>query len=349
MRADPSDPCEAWGVLNPASARLSDGSLYVYPRLVAEGNYSRIGRAKVQWRDGQPVGVSRDGFALEPATDYEHQLRTGGGVEDPRVTFVRPLNRYVMTYVALGVSGPRVAIATSIDGLDWKRLGLARFERSLGVDFSSFGNKDAVMFPELVRDPHGTASLAILHRPTYLTPAPDGTVEKHIPEGVSDDRPSIWISYISLQRDAADLHWLLSARDTTLLAQPQQSWESLKIGAGTPPILTEAGWILFHHGVSGHEPSALDATKNVCYQAGVMVLDRDDPREVSYRSRDPVLKPEGADESSGVVANVVFPTAVDAVGQDIFVFYGAADTRISVASTSFESRIVVAPSTAAEN
>ena len=48
MEPDPHDPAEAWGVLNPASARARDGQFYLFPREVAEGNYSRIRIAKCQ-------------------------------------------------------------------------------------------------------------------------------------------------------------------------------------------------------------------------------------------------------------------------------------------------------------
>ena len=43
---------EAWGVLNPASARTRDGRLLLYPRAVAEGNFSRIEMAEVDWSAG---------------------------------------------------------------------------------------------------------------------------------------------------------------------------------------------------------------------------------------------------------------------------------------------------------
>jgi len=43
MERDPGNSQEAQGVLNPAAARGPDGHLYLYPRLVAAGNYSRIG------------------------------------------------------------------------------------------------------------------------------------------------------------------------------------------------------------------------------------------------------------------------------------------------------------------
>ena len=42
MEPDQADPREAAGVLHPAVARGPDGQLYLLPRLVARGNYSRM-------------------------------------------------------------------------------------------------------------------------------------------------------------------------------------------------------------------------------------------------------------------------------------------------------------------
>src|SRR5207249_11642052 len=114
--ADPTDPREAAGVLNPAAARGPDGQLYLLPRLVAAGNYSRIGLARVLFDDrGDPVGVERLGVVLEPQAPYELNARMGGGVEDPRVTYIAQRGLYVMTYTAFGAAGPRIASAASRD------------------------------------------------------------------------------------------------------------------------------------------------------------------------------------------------------------------------------------------
>src|ERR1700689_4763955 len=123
MEPEPGNPQEVEGVLNPAAARGPDGHLYLFPRLVARGNYSRIGIVRVTFDDaGDPCAVERLGIALEPEADYE--LRPGGGgCEDPRITFVEALQRYVMTYAALSSIGPRIALAVSDDLLHWKRLG----------------------------------------------------------------------------------------------------------------------------------------------------------------------------------------------------------------------------------
>ena len=39
MEPEPGNPLEAEGVLNPAAVRGPDGQLYLFPRLVARGNY----------------------------------------------------------------------------------------------------------------------------------------------------------------------------------------------------------------------------------------------------------------------------------------------------------------------
>src|SRR6059058_3046054 len=116
MEPDPTDPREVEGVLNPAVTRGPDGALYLLPRLVGAGNCSRIGLARVvRDRQGDPCGVKRLGVVLEPEEPYERTSRTGGGVEDPRVTYVAALESYVMTYTAHGEAGQRIALAVSHD------------------------------------------------------------------------------------------------------------------------------------------------------------------------------------------------------------------------------------------
>ena len=76
MEPEPGNPQEVEGVLNPAAARGPDGQLYIFPRLVARGNYSRIGIARVRFNEaGNPAGAERLGIALEPEADYERGWR----------------------------------------------------------------------------------------------------------------------------------------------------------------------------------------------------------------------------------------------------------------------------------
>src|SRR5260370_38774391 len=102
MEPEPGNALETEGVLNPAVARGPDGELYLLPRLVARGNYSRIGIARVRFNEaGDPAGVERLGIALEPEADYERRPDGGGGCEGPRVTFLEPLKQYVLAYPAI--------------------------------------------------------------------------------------------------------------------------------------------------------------------------------------------------------------------------------------------------------
>jgi predicted GH43/DUF377 family glycosyl hydrolase len=320
-------------VLNPACARL-DGSLYLFPRSVAEGNYSRIGLGRVVFDGGEPVGVERLGYALEPEEEYERSERSGGGVEDPRVTWVEPLAKWVMAYVGLSGLGPRIALAVSDDLFHWERLGLLQFELTGSVDFNQYGNKDGMLFPDVVFDPNGKPALAILHRPTYLVNRADGTVLQEVPSDAPDARESIWIAYMSLDGARSDIHSLTQAYGNQLVAAPKEPWERLKIGGGTPPIRVADGWLTFYHGVHGSYSLDPGVPKHVVYSAGVMILGAERPTEIVYRSREPVLTPSQHHEQEGVVPNVVFPTAIDRTRDGhLDVYYGAADSTIAAAHT----------------
>ena len=119
------------------------------------------------------------------------------------------------------------------------------------------------------------------------------------------------------------------------LAAPVTAWEQLKIGGGTPPILTRHGWLTIYHGVGEFSPTP-GAPRKLRYSAGVLMLSKEFPQVIRYRSPEAVLTPELPQERQGIVANVVFPTGIDRrddLGSpDRFdVYYGMADNRIGVA------------------
>jgi beta-1,2-mannobiose phosphorylase / 1,2-beta-oligomannan phosphorylase len=336
MEPQPGNSQEVEGVLNPAAARGPDGHLYLFPRLVARGNFSRIGIARVIFNQaGNPCAVERLGIALEPEADYERRSDGGGGCEDPRITFVESLQCYVMTYAALSSIGPRIALAISDDLFHWKRLGLATFAAFHGIDFVHVDNKDASVFPLAIANHAGKMQLALLHRPLFPGTRPEEVACGDNPRAVDLDHESIWISYCPMPPDSVDCQRLGLFNSHHRLAAPVASWERLKIGAGTPPILTRHGWLVIYHGVS--EVDGLGSEqRHLCYSAGVMLLSKEHPREIRYRSADPILTPMLPGERSGTVANVVFPTGIDRrddiASPDRFdVYYGMADNRIGVA------------------
>ena len=336
MEPEPGNPMEAEGVLNPAAVRGRDGDLYLFPRLVARGNYSRIGIARVRFNGaGDPTGVERLGIALEPEADYELRADGGGGCEDPRITFLERLHLYAMTYTAYSSAGPRIAVAVSFDLFRWKRLGLVTFAPYRGIDFVHVDDKDASIFPVPVPNHAGKMQLGIIHRPLFPGTLPEETVCLDRSQAVDFDHRSIWISYCPLTLKSLVFHPLGLFNSHQRLAVPEAPWERLKIGGGTPPVLTRHGWLIVYHGV--HElPVPAPDKHALCYSAGVMILSRENPDIVLYRSKEPVLSPQLPQERHGVVANVVFPTGIDRrddLGKpDRYdIYYGMADTRIGVA------------------
>jgi predicted GH43/DUF377 family glycosyl hydrolase len=346
MEPEPGNPLEVEGVLNPAAVRGPDRELYLFPRLVGRGNYSRIGIARVLFNQaGDPSGVERLGIALEPEADYERRPDGGGGCEDPRITFVEPLKHYMMTYTALSPRGPRIALALSKDLFHWQRLGLATFDPFEGIEFTDVDNKDASLFPAAIPNPSGQLELAILQRPLFPGTRPEEIGCRGESCEVDLDRESIWISYCPIApggdggHDCHDegsepcrLGHFTSHRR---LAAPVAPWERLKIGGGTPPILTRHGWLIIYHGVS-EIPTPGNDSHPMRYSAGLMVLSKEHPRMILYRSPEPVLTPALPQERIGAIANVVFPTGIDrrddlGLPDRFDIYYGMADDRIGAA------------------
>ncbi|WEO78997.1 glycosidase [Cryobacterium sp. SO2] len=332
MTPEPGNELEAEGVLNPATGHGPDGTLYLLPRLVATGNVSRVGLARVIIENGVPTGVEREGVVLAPDRGWERGANNAG-VEDPRVTYVPRLGLHVMTYVAYGPLGPRTAVAISDDLREWRRLGPALFayDDDLDMDLNLFHNKDTVFFPEPVTAPDGVESFAVLHRPMWDLGETRPGEGIRVPAGVTDQRQSIWISYIPVAEVLADVSALTMWRGHRFLAGPEYAFEELKIGGGPAPLRVPEGWLLLHHGVTGVITSAFDQQQKVNYAAGAMILDADDPTIVLDRTTEPLLKAETADETSGIVPNVVFPTAIEEIEGQLYVFYGMADSKIGVA------------------
>lgn len=335
MEPEPGNPLEVEGVLNPAAVRGPDGALYLFPRLVSRGNYSRIGIARVRFdAAGDPVSVDRIGIALEPEAEYE--LRPdGGGCEDPRITYFEPFASYIMTYTAFSSQGPRIALALSKDLLHWQRLGLATFSPYEGIAFNGVDNKDASIFPIAINDPNGQPAMAMLHRPLFPGTRPEETVHYPAPRQADIHRESIWISYCPMAQEGREPYRLSHFTSHHRLASPVSPWERLKMGGGTPPIRTRHGWLIVYHGVGEITKSSTN-NHNLKYSAGVMVLSKTHPRHIVYRSPEPVLIPILPEEREGIVPYVVFPTGIDqrldlGTPDRFDVYYGMADKRIGVA------------------
>lgn len=317
MRPEAHRPHEAWGVLNPGGVRGPDGSMHLFPRFVDSDNRSRIGHARVHDVNGIPERIQRLGIALEPVGPDE-----ASGCEDARVTYVPLLKRYIMTYTAVGASGPRVAIAVSHDLRAWTRFGPVSYDDDAEFDFNRCGNKDAALFRDVIFDPEGVPSFGLLHRPTIR--------DTH---GYSEH---VWLSYISVEAVLENFAQLTTVRRHERILAPEQSWESDKVGTGAPPVRVPYGWLLPYHAastVNGHSRSCM----------GMAVLDLERPTHVLYRTPLPVLEPLTQYERNESGPTVVFPTAahVQADGA-LGLFYGAADRVIAAARVTIPDRLPAA-------
>jgi predicted GH43/DUF377 family glycosyl hydrolase len=333
MRPARGDPREAWGVLNPGGIRAPDGVMHLFPRLIAQGNVSRIGHARVRFDGDIPVDVERLGIALQPEEPYEVNS-LGGGVEDPRVVYIAAIKTYVMTYTAFVPYEPRVAIAVSEDLLAWRRLGLVRYTYAPDeLDLNQCRSKDAAFFSGIVSDPAGVPSLALLHRPTTRPRSDVAGMDALPPPSDEETRERIWISYVPLAAVAADRASLRLVSGHERVMAPEQPWEAIKIGTGAPPVRMPYGWLLPYHAVA-----IVNGQPRYCM--GIAVLDLERPARVLYRTHDPILQPQEVYEVSGLVSNVVFPTASDLRADNhLDIYYGAADRVIAVARVTLPQQL----------
>jgi predicted GH43/DUF377 family glycosyl hydrolase len=132
--------------------------------------------------------------------------------------------------------------------------------------------------------------------------------------------------YLAIGRqDGENLYLLRSDRldhwnEGDLILTPEAPWEYVQIGNCGPPIETDAGWLLLTHGVGAMRK----------YSIGAALLDRDDPRKVLGRTRDPILAAVDHDRS-GYVPNVVYTCGAMRIGDKLFMPYGIADSSVGFA------------------
>lgn len=124
--------------------------------------------------------------------------------------------------------------------------------------------------------------------------------------------PDIFLSF------SKDLHnWT----DHVRIMKPECDWEVSRIGGGSQPIETDHGWLMVYHGVDSSN----------CYRLGLVLLDLDDPRKVIKRDPRPCLEPEMEWELKGDVNNVCFTCGAVLLGNELWVYYGSADTVMGLA------------------
>ena len=157
-------------------------------------------------------------------------------------------DRYYFTYVAVSRHGAATALASTTD--------FRHFERH-GIIFCP-ENKDVVLFPEKIGGEY-----VALHRPNAATPF---------------CRPEMWIA-----RSPDLIHW---GRHECLHGGGAE-WETGRVGAGTPPVRVESGWLEIYHG--NRKPTRPGEVG--MYSTGVLLLDHENPARIIGRTSASIFEP----------------------------------------------------------
>jgi predicted GH43/DUF377 family glycosyl hydrolase len=314
---------EDQGVANPACIE-ADSKIHMFYRAINNDNFSSLGYCEL--KAPTKVGKRDDKPILIPQEKYESK-----GMEDPRIAVID--GTYLLTYTAYDGTNALGALATSKDlktfdkkGIITSQMTYKEFESCIkhceGVNekylrfmklFSRHGgidrphnhliwDKDVAFFPKKIN-----GKFAFLHR-IY---------------------PDIQIAFFNELKDLNYRYWMnyLHNIEKSIVLKSKMPFEASYIGGGCPPIETSEGWLIIYHGVE-------DSPEGYIYHACAALVDLNEPTKEIGRLRYPLFSPELDWEIKGVVNNVVFPTATVLKGDNLFIYYGAADKYIGVASVS---------------
>ena len=158
-------------------------------------------------------------------------------------------------------------------------------------------NKDCTLFPKKIND-----EFYAFHRPG----------------GIFLGGNYIWMS------SSPDLvHW---GKHICVAHTRDGMWDSERIGVNGPPVKTEDGWLVLYHGVN----------KEIGYCIGAMLCDLNSPAKIIKRSKEPIMEPTAEYEKTGFFNNVVFSNGHTVNGDDLIIYYGAADKVICGAKLSIK-------------
>jgi len=253
-----------------------------------------------------PVELNADGSSINSihydkviAPEFTSQEY---GIEDPRISFIG--NRYYMTVCCVSSERHSTMLYVSDDGLNYTSLGVV-------LDHQ---NKDMLLFEGQINKKY------------YALTRPMGECYFASPPS-SLYHPGAAI-HMATSPDL--LHW--KPCDSAFLRARRSSTSNVKIGGGTPPILTEQGWLMLYHGVENKTDVGI-------YRTFWAILDKDNPSKILHlEDAIPLLEanPELIKSISEQVYlnDVVFTTGIVLDKDDYIIASGELDlacriTRIS--------------------
>lgn len=261
--------------------------VYTHTKVYALTSYSWLLPVELSVDGLDIIKIHYDKIILPQESYHEY------GIEDGRITKID--DRYYMTACCVGSERQITSLYVSENGLDYKNLGII-------LDHQ---NKDMVLFPEKIGDYYYA-----LTRPLgdhYFISSPFTNLLMG---------PSI-----NIARSPDLLHW--KPLESPLIPLKKNTSITKKLGAGSPPILTNNGWLILFHGVENCDEVG-------CYNTYWALLDKNDPSIVLKRNfENPIL--EANEELTNkltdpkYVENVVFTTGIDELDDKFIVASGELD------------------------
>jgi len=211
-----------------------------------------------------------------------------------------------MHYESYGIEDPRITLIDDTYYINYSAISQSGVVTCLAVtkDFIKIekkgiiflaDNKDVVIFPEKINGLYYA-----INRPV----------------SAYFQRPEMWIATSENLQSYGNHQLLCSLREF--------KFDNTRIGASCVPFLTDKGWIEIYHG----------ASKDNHYKVGVLLLDKENPSKILYRSDQPLIESEMSYEKKGFMPNVIFPCGVIVEDDTVKMYYGNCDENICLLTFS---------------
>lgn len=254
-----------------------------------------------------------------PAKDSQEAREWPGGVEDPRIVESDD-GTFVLTYTQWNRKTYSAGIATSTDLEHWTKHGPAFFEAK-GGKYANLKYKSAGIVTAL-RD--GRLKAARIHGQYWM----------YWGEGA-----------IHLATSTDLVHWTpvedKYGEPIEVLRPRPHHFDSGFPEVGPPPVLTRRGIVVIYNGkntAADGDPTLPAST----YAAGEALFDAENPAHLLMQTDHPVLRPELPYERTGqYAAGTTFAEGLVYFNDEWFLYYGCADSLVSVATAAAPSGDIV--------
>lgn len=128
-------------------------------------------------------------------------------------------------------------------------------------------------------------------------------------------------NYIWIAESPDGTHW---GNHKCLVKTRENNWDSKRVGAGAAPIKTKRGWLEIYHGANSKHQ----------YCLGAFLMDLEDPSKVLAQTDSAIMVPNEGYELDGFFGEVVFTNGHIVSGDELIIYYGAADEFVCAARFS---------------